>query len=141
MLARALDADHAALLDRTPLARRANLHLAREIFPGDRPWRSNDVLHRADGDHLAAVLARARPEIDDVIGRAHRLLVVLDDDDGISEIAQLLEGGDEPRVVALMQADRRLIENVQHAHEPRPDLRRQPNALRLTARERLGRSA
>ena len=47
----------------------------------------------------------------------------------------------QPRVVALVQADRRLVEDVQHADQPRADLRRQPDALRLAARERLGRAA
>jgi hypothetical protein len=55
-----------------------------------------------------------------VVGGAHRLLVVLDDDDGVAEIAKLLERGEEPRVVALVQADRRLVEDVQHADEPEP---------------------
>ena len=39
-------------------------------------------------DHVAAVLAGAGPEVDDVVGRADRLLVVLDDDDRVAEIAQ-----------------------------------------------------
>ena len=81
------------------------------------------------------------PEVDDVIGGAHRLFVVLDDDHRVAEVAQLLERGEEPRVVALVQPDRRLVEDVQHADEPRTDLRRQPDALRLAARERLGRAA
>ena len=33
---------------------------------------------------------------------------------------------------------RRLVEDVQHAHQPAADLRRQPDALRLAARERRG---
>ena len=78
------------------------------------------------------------PEIDDVIGGAHRLLVVLDDDDGVAEVAQLLERGEQSRVVALVQPDRRLVEDVQHADEARADLRRETNALRLAARQRFG---
>jgi hypothetical protein len=35
-----------------------------------------------------------------------------------------------------MQADARLVEHVQHAHQAGADLRRQPDALRLAARER-----
>ena len=40
---------------------------------------------------------------------------------------------DQPMVVALVQADRRLVEDVQHAHQPGADLRRQPDPLRLAA--------
>ena len=85
---------------------------------------------------LAAVLARARAHVDDEVGRADRLLVVLDDDDGVAEVAQPLHRRDEARVVALVQADRRLVEDVEHAHEPGADLRREPDALRLAAGER-----
>ena len=35
------------------------------------------------------------PEVDHVVRRAHRLLVVLDHDDGVAEVAQVLERGDQ----------------------------------------------
>ena len=88
------------------------------------------------GDDVAAVLAGAGPEVDEVVGDEHRLLVVLDDEDGVAEVAQALERPDELGVVALVQADRRLVEHVEHADERRADLRRQPDALRLAARQR-----
>ena len=43
-------------------------------------------------------------------------------------------------IVALVQADRRLVEHVEHAGEVGADLRRQPNALSFTAGQR-GRAA
>ena len=39
-------------------------------------------------------------------------------------------------VVALVQPDRGLVEDVEHAHEARADLRREPDPLRLAARQR-----
>ena len=41
-----------------------------------------------------------------------------------------------PRVVALMQPDRRLVEHVEHPCEPGTDLRGQADALALTTRQR-----
>ena len=79
------------------------------------------------------------PDVDDVVGDADRLLVVLDDDHGVAEIAQPHERLDEAPVVALVQADRRLVEHVEHADEPAADLRREPDALRLAAGERARR--
>ena len=67
---------------------------------------------------------------------AHHLLVVLDDDDGVAEVAQPLERADQPGVVALVEADRGLVEDVEDADELRADLRREPEPLRLAARER-----
>ena len=78
----------------------------------------------------------ARPHVDEPVGAAHHLLVVLDDDHGVAEVAQPLERADQLVVVALMQADRRLVEDVEHADELRADLRREPQALRLAAGER-----
>ena len=100
-----------------------------------------DLVDRAGGDHLAAVAAGAGAEVDEVVGGAHRLLVVLDDDDRVAEVAQLAERREQPRVVALVQPDARLVEDVEHADEARADLRREPDALRLAAGERLGAAA
>ena len=71
-----------------------------------------------------------------MIGRANRVLVVLDDDHGVADVAQALERGDHLGVVLRVQADARLVEDIEHAHQPRPDLRGQADALRFTARER-----
>ena len=71
-----------------------------------------------------------------MVRRAHRALVVLHDQHRAAEVAQALERGDQPLVVALVQADRRLVEDVEHADQRRADLRRQPDPLRLAARER-----
>ena len=71
-----------------------------------------------------------------MVGRAHRALVVLDDDHRVAEVAQPLERPDQALVVALVQADRRLVEDVEHADERRADLRGQPDPLRLAARQR-----
>ena len=88
------------------------------------------------GDHVAAVLARARAHVDQVVGGAHRALVVLDDEHGVAEVAQPLQRRDQARVVALVQADRRLVEDVEHADQRRADLGREPDPLRLAAAQR-----
>ena len=79
------------------------------------------------------------PEVHDVVGLADRLFVVLDDDHGVAEVAQAAERGQQRAVVALVQANRRLVEHVEHAGEVRSDLRRQADALRLAARQRVRR--
>ena len=71
---------------------------------------------------------------------AHHLLVVLDDEHGVAEVAKPLERRDQPVVVALVEPDRRLVEDVEHADELRADLRREPQPLRLAAGERRGRT-
>ena len=80
------------------------------------------------------------PEIDEPVGRAHRVLVVLDDDHGVAQVAQPLQGGDQAVVVARVQADRRLVEDVEHADQPAADLAGQADALGLAAGERRRRA-
>src|SRR6266511_3424795 len=85
------------------------------------------------------VLAGAGAHVDQVVGRTHHLLVVLDDEHGVAEVAQALQRADQLPVVALVEADRGLVEDVEDADELRADLRRQPQTLRLAAGERRSR--
>ena len=80
--------------------------------------------------------AGAGADVEHVVGGADGVLVVLHHDHGIAEIAQPLERFQQPRVVALVQPDRRLVEHVEHAREPRADLRGEPDALAFAARQR-----
>jgi hypothetical protein len=89
-------------------------------------------------DDLAAVLTRTGTDVDDVVGGVDRRLVVLDDDQGVAEVAQPQQRLDQPLVVALVQPDRRLVEDVEHADQAGADLGGQPDALRLAARQRSG---
>src|SRR4051812_7747635 len=75
------------------------------------------------------MLAGTQTQIDDVVGRANRLLVVLDDNHRVAEIAEPCEGREQGAIVALVQANRRLIEHVQHAGEVRADLRGEADTL------------
>ena len=95
---------------------------------------------RSGGDDVPAAHARPGAEIDDVIGRPHRVLVVLDDDHGVALIAEPGERFQQPVVVARMQPDRRLVENVQHADQPAADLAGQADALHFAAGKRGGRA-
>ena len=83
---------------------------------------------------------RRRAHVDDLVGRAHRLLVVLDDHQGVADVAQALQGRDQAPVVARVQPDRRLVEDVQHADQARAELGRQADPLRLAAGERVRRA-
>ncbi len=51
-------------------------------------------------DDASAEFAGAGAEIDDVVGGAHEVGIVLDDDDGIAEVAQFFEDADEAAGVA-----------------------------------------
>jgi hypothetical protein len=84
------------------------------------------------------VLAGAGADVDDPVALEDRLLVVLDDDHRVAEVAQPRERVDETSVVALVQADRGLVEHVERADEAGADLAGEADALRFTAGERAG---
>ncbi len=77
-------------------------------------------------------------DVDDIIRLADGVLVVLDDDDGVAEIAEVAERVEQAGVVALVEADRRLVQHVEHAGEARADLRGEADALALAAGQRAG---
>jgi hypothetical protein len=58
-----------------------------------------------------------------MVRAADHVLVMLHDDDGVADVGQVAERRDEAVVVALVQADGRLIEHVARAHQAAADLR------------------
>ena len=63
---------------------------------------------------------------------------MLDDEDGVAEVAEVFERGDEALVVALVQADGGLVEDVEDAAEAGADLGGEADALAFAAGERGG---
>ena len=124
-------------VETAPVLGHGDLERAGEVLPGEGGGVPADLLGRALRDHLAAVLARSRSHVEHMIGGVDRLFVVLDHDDGVADVAQVLERGEEASVVALVQADRGFVEHVHDAGEPRADLAREADTLRLAARERV----
>ena len=90
----------------------------------------------AFGHDLAAVDAGTRPHVHDIVGAPDRVLVVLDHEHGVAEVAQVPQRAEQTRVVALMQADGGLVEHVEHAGQPRADLRGEADALAFAAGKR-----
>ena len=56
--------------------------------------------------------AGAGSHVDHVVGRQDRVFVVFNNDDGVAEVAKSLQRSEQAFVVALVQADGRLVEHV-----------------------------
>ena len=65
---------------------------------------------------------------------------MFDHDQRVAEVTQVVQRFDQAFVVALVQADGRLVEHVHDADQAGADLRGQADALRLAAGKRLGRA-
>src|SRR6202041_2668775 len=87
-------------------------------------------------DNVAPQPACSGAEIEDVVGMANGLLVMLDDQDRVAQVAQRFERDDQPHIVTLMQADRRLIEHIENPAQARTNLCCQANALAFPAGKR-----
>ncbi len=115
-----------------------NLGCAAEILTGERFGGGFDLLRLAVGDQVAAGIARAGTEVNNEIGAADGFLIVLDDEDGVAEIAKMFERAEEARVVAGVKTDARLVEDIENAAKTRADLRGEADALGLAAGESGG---
>ncbi len=97
-------------------------------------YRIGRYLLRGAGGHQSAALgARAWSQIDEIVGRAHRLFIVLDHNDGVAQVSQLLQRVEQAAIVALVQPDAGLIEDVEHAHQAAPYLAGETDALPFAA--------
>ena len=121
-----------------PALRNGDGARAAQVLAGER---GGVALHRfgiALRHHLAAVLAGAGAHVHDPVGHADHVLVVLDHDHAVAQVAQVLQRADQAVVVALVQADGRLVQHVHDAGQARADLAGQPDALGLAAGNRVG---
>ena len=98
------------------------------------------VLDWTRDDDLSAVLTGSWADVDGPVGVPDGVLVVLDHDQGVAQIAEPDQRLDQPVVVALVQSDRRLVEHVQDADQAGTDLGGKPDPLRLATGQRTGRA-
>ena len=60
----------------------------------------------------------AGAEVHKVIRCPHRVFIMLDNNNGVSNISQVLQRLQQPVVISRMQSDRRFIKNIQNADKP-----------------------
>ena len=135
VFASTLDGHHALLVDRAAGRRQDDAALARQILAGQRLAVGEQLRQRTRVYDPAAGLTGTGSTVDDPVGGLHRLLVVLDNDERVAQVPQALKGGNELAIVALMQADRRLVKDVEDTDEAGADLRGQADTLRLATRK------
>ena len=118
------------------MARDGDGEAAGEILSGDGLRIGGDFGDRARGEDVAAKLARAGAEVEEMVGGADDAGVVLDDEDGVAEVAQGVKDADELCGVARVQADGGLVENVKRTDQARAERCGELDTLRFAAGER-----
>ena len=64
------------------------------------------------------MLTGAGPDVDSPIRCFDRFLVVLDDDQGVTQIPEPEQRLDEPSIVPLVQPDAGLVEHIEDTNQP-----------------------
>ncbi len=82
----------------------------------------HNIIGRTLRNDLATVNACSGSDIDDIVSRKDGILVMFNHDNRITEVAQMTQRIEKTRIIALMQANGRFIQNIQHARKPRTDL-------------------
>ena len=85
---------------------------------------------------LSAAFAGPGADVDDVVGAAYRVFVVFDHHQRVATFTELAECAQQNLVVARVQADGRFVQYITDTLQIGAKLRSQPDALRLTARQR-----
>ena len=109
-----------------------------QVVGGEGGLAGEQLVVGAREHHLAAVLARARPQVDDVVALLDDLRVVLHHHHGVVVGAQAVEDLHQAVAVTRVQADGGLVQHVQGVHEGRADGGGQVHPLQLAAGEGAG---
>ena len=114
-----------------PVAWHRNAQISGKVTPGAGTRMGHDFSRSSVGHQFATMDSGSRPHIQDIVGGPDGVFVMLHHDDRIAGIPQATNRLQQPVVVALMQSDAGLIQDVEHPHQSGADLGRQANALSL----------
>src|SRR5699024_4594336 len=106
---RPVDGQHPLAIDLAARLRHRQDSAPGQVIASQRTLGIRDALRITGVDDVAAVFASIRADIDQPVRRANRVLVVLDDDQGVTQVAEILQGRDQPGVIPLVQTNRRLV--------------------------------
>ena len=118
-----------------PPGRNGNGELPAQIAAGQRVGISLHLIHRARSQNAATQFSGAGPEIDQPVGRANHVRVVLDHQDGVAQVAQFLEDANQLRRIPAVQSDGRFVQHVERSHQAGAERSRQLDALRFSSRK------
>ena len=99
----------------TALFGELDLLFAAEILSRDRILALQQLVHRAGKYYITAVYACARADVNDVVCREHCIVIVLNDNQCVAEVAQSFEGRDKLVIVTLVQTDAWFVKNVENS--------------------------
>ena len=102
-----------------------------EIFGRHTLTRFKHLFHRPLGHNPPTMRTRPRADINQPVGSADGVFIMFHHNRGVTYVREVAKRLNKPFVVALVQADGRLIQHITDAHQSGTNLRRQPDALQF----------
>ena len=90
------------------------------------------ILGRSFVNDLSSQAAGFRPHVDHIVGIQHHIFIVFHYDNRVSGIAQFLQRIDQADIIALVQSDTRLIQDIEHIDQLATYLGSQTDTLALS---------
>src|SRR5262249_4229936 len=106
-----------------------------EVFASEGLRVLGDAGWRPSRDEMATVFTCSWPQVKDVVGCQNGLTIMLDDQDRIAQITEASQARDRAFIIAPMQTNARVGEDIEPPHQARANLRCQANPLAFTTRE------
>ena len=111
------------------------LHGVQQVFTGLRICGTGNIFNTALRYQSSAPLARARANVNDVIGASDGVLIMLYHHQRIAFVAQFLQRVQQDLIVTRMQTNGGFVKHIAHTLQVAAQLRGQPDALRFAAAE------
>ena len=90
--------------------------LSGEVLSRQGAGVGHDLLRRARRNDLPAVDASAGADVNEIVRRAHGVLIVLHHQQRVPQIPEVFQRAQQLVVVPLVEADGGLVQNIQHPH-------------------------
>ena len=100
---------------RAAVRRHRDRQLAGEVLPGQGLFGLQNLGGRAERRDLPAAVAGTGAEVKQAVGRGDHLAVVFNEDEGVAQVAEVVERLQQAGVVAGVQPDGGFIEDIQNA--------------------------
>ena len=116
-----------------PFCRNGNELFSAQILTSNGFRNLFDTRHFTAVHNLTTVLASTRTNVNNPIGCANGVFIVLDNHDSVPKIAQTNKSFNQSMIVALMQSNAWFVKHVQRAHKSRANLTCKTDPLRFSA--------
>src|SRR2546427_9511459 len=105
--------------------------VVRKITTGERTGHFLNLGVGSGADNLAAIFPGPRSQIQNTVGGPHDIRIVLDNQDRVSQIAQVVQDLNQAMSVTAMKSNGGLIQHIECSYQAGTQRRGQLDALRL----------